>query len=173
MIYVDSNEQEKSYIGLYDKYYKKIYNYLFRKTFDKELAEDLTSNTFLKALDVIKRKNPQIKNFSAWIYKIATNEFLMHHRYKKGKDKISLDDEQNNLREIMNGRTEKFFETHTQYIAVREVLKKLKPDDAALIELHFFEHKTYTELSEILNVKEVTLRSRIHRILKKLNKMLD
>ena len=102
MLQIDSNEDEKSFIKLYDKYYKKIFNYIFRSILHKETSEDLTSNTFLKALNFIKKKNPTIKNFSAWIYKIATNEILMHHRYKGGKNNVSLDDEKNQLQNILN-----------------------------------------------------------------------
>ena len=71
-----------SLVPLFDKYHIKLYNFFLRLTRNRETAEDLTSNTFFKALDYIKKKNPKIKNFSAWIYKIATNELLKHHGIK-------------------------------------------------------------------------------------------
>jgi RNA polymerase sigma-70 factor (ECF subfamily) len=59
---------------LYEKYFDQIYKFIFLKTFDKELTEDLTSQTFLKAIDKIKSfKNDENANFRAWLYRVAYN----------------------------------------------------------------------------------------------------
>ena len=94
-MYVDSDEDEKSFEGLCNKYYEPIYNYIFHRIIDKENADDLTSSTFLKAMKFIIRKNPKIENFHAWIYKIATNEILMFKRGDKKRSKNILIEEYN------------------------------------------------------------------------------
>jgi RNA polymerase sigma-70 factor, ECF subfamily len=59
------------------------------KTYDKELSEDLTSQTFFKALDKINSfKNEKDSNFRAWLYKIAYN--LIIDNYKGKKENVDL-----------------------------------------------------------------------------------
>ncbi len=60
---------------------------MYLKTYDKELAQDITSETFLKALDKINTfKNNKESSFKAWIYRIAYN--LVIDDYKVAKSKV-------------------------------------------------------------------------------------
>jgi len=173
MVYVDSNESCKSFVELYDKYYNKIFNYIYKSVLNKETAEDITSNTFLKALNNIKEKNPKIGNFNAWIYKIATNEVLMHHRYMKDKKTFSIDDEEMQLHNLLESKHANKIDKYIDFISVKNAMKNLKPIENIIINMYFFENKDYAEISGILNINSSTLRSKLHRILKKLNKLLD
>lgn len=73
---VKSIQQGKTenFVQLYEKYVKKIFDFIFFKVGNKQDAEDLTSDTFLKAFDKIEtfdtKKNIQ---FSSWLYSIARN----------------------------------------------------------------------------------------------------
>jgi len=171
MMYVNSNEEEKDFLNLYKKYYSKIYNYIIRKLFNKEVAEDLTSSTFLKALDNINKYNPEIRNFNAWIYKIATNEVILYHKYIGNKKNISIEDNENILSDLLqnDNKTDKYLD----FITVKEAMENLKPLEKNVIELYYFENLGYSEISEILNIKENSLRSIVHRTLKKLEKIMD
>ena len=51
-------------------------------------------------------------------------------------------------------------------------MQKLKPLEIIMIDMHFFENKNYSEMSKVLKIKENTLRSKMHRILQKMNKLL-
>ena len=140
---------------------------------NRETAEDLTSSTFFKALNNIKEKKPKIKNFNAWIYKIATNEVLMHHRYMKGKKTFSIDDDDMNLHNILESKSGTKVDKYIDFLSVKKAMKQLKPIENIIINMYFFENKDYSEISEILKINSNTLRSKLHRILKKLNKILD
>lgn len=139
----------------------------------KETAEDICSQTFLAAYEYIEKKNPDIKSFKNWIYKIATNEIYSHHRKKKNKTFCSMNDENLNLAEYIADNKNVSMENYADFLSLREVLKRLKKEDHLLIELFYFEKMKYTEISKIMKVKEVTLRSRISRILKKLEGSLE
>jgi len=65
---------------LFDKYYGTISNYILRRTGDETLTKDLTASTFLKALDGIQHFEWKGLPFSAWLYRIATNEIHQHFR---------------------------------------------------------------------------------------------
>jgi RNA polymerase sigma-70 factor (ECF subfamily) len=76
---------------LYDIYFDKIYKFVFLKTYDRQLAQDITSETFFKALDKINTfKNNKESSFKAWIYRIAYN--LVIDDYKIANRKISIDE---------------------------------------------------------------------------------
>ena len=64
---------------LYDRYYARILNYLYRRTMDRDLAEELTSRTFLRALEALGRETRPIW-VCPWLYRIATNVHLSHSR---------------------------------------------------------------------------------------------
>ena len=68
---------------LYDKYIKKIYNFIYYKTHHKETAEDLTSQTFIKALDNIKTFSESKGSFASWLYRIARNNVIDYYRKKE------------------------------------------------------------------------------------------
>jgi RNA polymerase sigma-70 factor (ECF subfamily) len=68
---------------LYDDYFEKIYGYIYRKTGDRQWAEDLTAETFTKALANINRYTHTGQPFVAWLYRIAANLVTDHYRAKR------------------------------------------------------------------------------------------
>ena len=169
-MYVDSDEDEKSFEGLCNKYYEPIYNYIFHRIIDKENTDDLTSSTFLKAMKFIIRKIPKIENFHAWIYKIATNEILMFKRGDKKRSKNISIEEYNIQISNFTDDTSENIDKNNEYAVLYKEMECLNEKEKTLIILHFFEKKTYHDISKILNIKENTLRPMMTRTLRKLKK---
>ncbi len=166
---IDIQNLEKSFFDIYDKFYEKILNYLYRSTSHRETAEDLTGNTFLKALAYIKRKKVKIENLSGWLYRIASNELISFYRYNsKRKNNIPYE----NGKHDNTDRKNKGLNGHLEFVDIKDKLEMLKPMEKIIINMHFFENRDYKEMSDILKIREDTLRSNIHRSLKKLNKLL-
>ena len=65
---------------LYRHYVKPIYGYVLRRTLQRELAEDITSQTFMKALERLRQYSPSKGPFAAWLYGIAKNAITDHFR---------------------------------------------------------------------------------------------
>ena len=78
--------QRKIFSSIYDKYVDKIYRFIFIKVSSQEIAEDLTSETFLRGWQVFKERE-DIENPPAFLYQIARNLIIDHYR-EKGKAKI-------------------------------------------------------------------------------------
>src|SRR6476620_11959770 len=72
---------------LYEKYFDRIFNFIYRQTDDEALTADLCSQTFLNALKNLERYQFRGVPFSAWLYKIASNEVNKHYRKLK-QDKV-------------------------------------------------------------------------------------
>lgn len=175
-IYINSDEKESKFEELYKKYYKKIYNYIMRNTLNKEAAEDITANTFFKVVKYInKNADSKIDNFSAWIYKIASNElikYLHKHRLSKVELNLANNDDINDIIEN-SGEKENFMEKFTEFFTIKQAMLGLKPDEKLIIDMYYFEHKKYSEISEILNIKENTLRPMMSRAVKKLKQLVE
>jgi RNA polymerase sigma-70 factor (ECF subfamily) len=77
---------------LYDRYFTVIFNFIYRKIDDEDITADLTSQTFLKALGSLKKYKYKGVPFSAWLYRIASNEVNKHYRAGKKKLVYSFDE---------------------------------------------------------------------------------
>ncbi|MGH7643327.1 MAG: RNA polymerase sigma factor [Candidatus Dormibacteria bacterium] len=74
---------------LYDHYFPQIYRYVASRVRSAELAEDITSEVFFKALRAIGRYRPSGHPFSAWLYQIAVNTITDHYRsHKRSADSL-------------------------------------------------------------------------------------
>ena len=149
---------------LYDRYYSEIFRYIYRRTFDHTLAEDLTSNTFFAALRNIRRYKWRCISFSAWLYRIATNEIGMH--YRKQNPLVGMDSDMSDTSEPDDLSSEE------EYAILHRAILKLKPVYQTVITLRFFEDKTIDEICQITGKKEGTVKSQLHRGLKKLQRIL-
>ena len=75
---------------LYELYYSRILNYIYRRTLDVALAEELTSNTFFNALRALPGYDNRGK-FGAWLYRIAGNEIRLNWRAKRNRRESDSD----------------------------------------------------------------------------------
>ena len=152
---------------LYDRYFTMIFNFIYRKIDDEEITADLTSQTFLKSLGNLKKYRFRGVPFSAWLYRIATNEVNRHYRLTKKKQVFSFDEgEFGNLIE-QNTEDE---ELDIGYI-LRQMLQMCE-SDIEVLELRFFESKGFAEIAYILDISEATAKMRTYRAIEKLRKLL-
>ncbi len=86
-----SQSDSEAFKPLYEKYFKKIFLFIFHRTGDKELTGDLTQQVFLKALKGISKFQLRGLPFSAWLYRIAINECNDFFRKSK-RARVILDD---------------------------------------------------------------------------------
>ena len=162
---------------LYDKFYKPIFNYILRRTSDIKDAQDLTSQTFFKALKGLGKFHWQNISFSAWLYRIATNEVNDFYRKKGDIIRVSID----KVPEIPAPETvdsdfemaEKELKSKEEFIKLHRNIQKLAPIYQTVIVLRFFEKKKISEICQIINKPEGTIKSQIHRALEKLKKAME
>src|ERR671936_1371784 len=81
--------REPAYRELIRRYERPVFSLVYRMVRDRELAEDLTQDTFIRVLNHIDRYRPEFK-FSSWLFKIANNVAIDHLR-KRHLDTVSMD----------------------------------------------------------------------------------
>jgi RNA polymerase sigma-70 factor, ECF subfamily len=162
-----SKKDPKAFGELYEKHFDRIFNYIYRQTDDEDLTADLCSQTFLIAMKHIDRYEFRGVPFSAWLYRIASNEVNKHYRKQKHNKVFSL--EEVRVRELMGlandeGWDEELMERLLRY------LKELPTEMLEVLELRFFEDKDFKEIAFILEITESGAKMRTYRALDRLRK---
>ena len=165
---IQSRDDISKFKALYDAYYCQILNYINHKVMNKDLAADLCSQVFLKAMIGLKSYEIRETSFSSWLYKIAYNEVLMVLRRKKIIRPVILDDY------IISGIQHELpeYDKEALLTSIESLLKQLEEKDVELIELKYYENKSFKEIGTILSCSENTAKVRMHRLIMKLKKEL-
>jgi len=156
-------DPRKDFSEIYDKYIEKIYRFIFLKVNSQDIAEDLTSETFLRVFESFKTNN--IENPQAFLYRVARNLVTDHYR-EKGRtqvvsaDYVSVVDPEENLEKkaILNSDMEQ----------VRFALSSLKEDYQNVIVWYYLDDLPIVEVARMLDRSEEATRVLLHRALKAL-----
>lgn len=161
------NGNTEYFSDLYEKYVQKIYSFIFHKTLHKETAEDLTSQTFLKALEKIKTFNADKSQFQTWLYTIARNttyDYFRTHKTETDIDDIWDLDSGDDL--IHNA------DVRIKYEQLQEKMKVLTAEQREILTLRFWQDLSYKEIAQILGKTEASVKMTTLRSVKKIKKDL-
>ncbi len=153
---------------LYNRYYEPIFRFIFRRTNQEELTADICSQVFLKALQRINSYSYKGVPFSAWLYRIASNEVAQHYRASQKNRVVSM--EESSFTDMIDELDERDTEGLRQQLLV--TLDTLKEGDLQLIELRFFEQRSFREVAEITGITENNAKVRTYRILERMKKKI-
>ena len=141
--------------ALFDKYQKPIFNIALRLTKNFDDAEDITQTVFINAYENLKAFNSKYKFFS-WIYRSAINHSLNLINRNSRKEELNQDliTKEKTPEEIVNEieLSEK----------IQDALGELDINYRIVIVLKHFISFSYTEISDILEVPEKTVKSRLY-----------
>lgn len=156
---------------LYDKYYARIFAYVYHCTLDRTATEDLTANIFLAAFANLGRFRWRQVPFRAWLYRIATNEVRTFYRRRRSarvaRRRAEPDSTVRSSPSADEGPT-----ATEEFRLVHRALLELKPKYREVIILRYFEDKTIAEISEITGARDGTVKSQLHRGLARLQEVL-
>lgn len=160
---------------LYQKHFAEIYRHCYRIVRNKEDAEELANETFVKAHFHRNQFNAQKGNFRGWIFTIATHlafDFLDSAAQKRQRQTISLDDlvYSENDESQSNAHSE-----HTQLLKfIDDCLDRLNEKERLAVSLRHLQDFTLQEIAKILGLKSHTaVRKRIIAGEKKMKKCLE
>ena len=151
---------------LYEYYLPRIYGFILNRCGINEIAEDVTSQTFIKAMLKIKTYKFKGYTFGAWLYRIAHNNLMDYYRKNPNVEVLEP-----NLFESTD-RADFEAEKFERQKIILEALKKLPGQYQQVLSLKFFEELTNEEIADVLGCKKETLAVKLHRSLKALRKVL-
>jgi RNA polymerase sigma-70 factor (ECF subfamily) len=174
--------RESAFRELVRRYDRPVFSLVFRLVRDKDTAEDLAQETFVKVLNNIERYRPEFK-FSSWLFKIANNVAIDHLR-KRSVDTVSLDgsrwatstDEmQATSVRAVDASQSPLEELESRELggAIERAIGSLRPEYRACILLRHVEDRSYEEIAATLDLPLGTVKTYIHRARHELRKALE
>lgn len=157
---------------LYNRYYKQIFLFIYKRTDDENVCGDITSQVFLKAMLNLKKYTYRGVPFSAWLYRIASNEVNQHFRNKKNERVVSMD--KSDIERVF-GMIDEMPESDNKDLfrqVMLDSLDEMKEEEVQIIELRFFEKRPFSEVGYIMGITENNAKVRVYRILERLKKRM-
>lgn len=155
-----------AFAAFYRTHYPRALTYAFRRVGNRESAEEIVERAFVKIVAAFPRFRPTGGSATAWVYRIVTNEINWHFRATMRYKSV--------LMEFFRKRRESVLAEQAghdgaaDFEQVRRALSLLPAKYAAVLSLRYFEQLANTEIAEILQVPESTVRTRVERGLAKL-----
>ncbi len=164
---------ETAFTELVNRYKKAVHALVWRKIEDFHIAEELTQDVFLKAYQKLgSLKKPQ--SFASWLYVSASRRCIAWQR-KKRLPTIPFDETKSTQRQetaysqYVVEEKQRIYE-ETQRDVVKQLLAKLPESERTVITLHYFSEMSSFEIGTFLGVSANTVRSRLRRAQKRLQK---
>ena len=164
---------ETAFTELVNRYKKAVHTLVWRKIEDFHIAEELTQDVFLKAYQKLgSLKKPQ--SFASWLYVSASRSCLAWQRKKRlptipFDETKSIQHQETAYSQYVVEEKQRIYE-ETQRDVVKQLLAKLPESERTVITLHYFSDMSSFEIGAFLGVSANTIRSRLRRAQKRLQK---
>ncbi|HKI95412.1 MAG TPA: sigma-70 family RNA polymerase sigma factor [Gemmatimonadales bacterium] len=172
---------ESAFRELIRRYQRPVFSLIYRMVRDRETAEDLAQETFVKVLNAIDTYRPEHK-FSSWIFKIANNTAIDQLRRKEldtlslegAPDAVTPERQAATALQIGSGGESPLEEIEARELGaqIEAAIGKLRPEYRACIILRHVEGRPYEEIAEILGLPLGTVKTYIHRARGELRELL-
>ena len=151
-----------AFAQLVERYWERLYRWLYRVTHDRHTAEDLAQETFLKAFAGLKRFQAGT-NFAAWLFRIAHNNYANQCRAASRPRQPLPDDVPNRERDPLDQAI-----TTEALQSVAQAIHRLPPEFRAALLLRVEEGFSFRQIAEVLDLTEETARWRVFKARQKL-----
>jgi len=155
---------------LYDSFAKRIFRYICLKIQNREEAEDILQEVFVKAYKGLANLNLDDLNFSAWLYRVTSNTINDHFRKRyRTPEALALDE---NFDVSSSVSVYKEMEIKSELEGVKEAMDQLPLQYKQILELRFVQDFSINEIAQILKKNNLSVRLLQHRALKKIKMIL-
>jgi len=158
-----AREDAAAFAELYDFYMPRVYGFVYRRVRDRAAAEDLTSVTFQRALENVRRADFRNESFGGWLYRVASNAVV--DQVRRDRRTVPMDDVD------AEGPSDLALDTLAAALdrdQLRRALKRLPDNHREVIVLRFYDDLDTGEMCAVLGCSRETLAVRLHRALRAL-----
>ena len=158
-------EIRDNFSKIYDQYVTKIYRFIYLKVSSQEVAEDLSSEVFMRTWETYRSESAKIENIQAYLYQIARNIVADHYRTRKIKivsveETVEIIDEADTLQDQAL--------VSMEMDRVQKALATIQDDYQNLIIWRYLDELSVPEIAQITGKTEENVRVGIHRALQAL-----
>ena len=164
--------ESAAYAIIVGRYQQYVFTLVLRYVPQRELAEELAQDVFVKAYNFLRNFREESK-FSTWLYTIVHTTCLSHLRKKPASARSFDEDElqhlalpfsQNNAGSVIEQRSEKAM--------IESAINMLKADDAEVLTLYYQAEQSIEEIAQIIGIPAGTIKVKLHRARQKLRYIL-
>jgi RNA polymerase sigma-70 factor (ECF subfamily) len=142
---------------LWDDITPKLYGYLLNQLRQKDLAEDIAQDTWIKAMAAIPKFQDRGVRFSAWVFAIARNECKQH--WRGGSKEIPME----TVVEDFDKQTQAT--NNTDYLMIETAFAKMSDEEKEILRLRYLAELSFKEIAAVLEISMIAARVRVHRAL--------
>lgn len=155
---------------LYDRYEAKIYHYVYRRSGEQAVAEDLTAQVFLKMLESIREGKSWHSSFSGWLYRIAHNLVIDHYRRRDRQPAVNIDDAPPAVSGVEDPVATA--EMNIDAERLRAAIRRLTDEQAEVVSLRFLEGYSIAEVAIMVGRSEGAIKALQYRAVAALRSLL-
>jgi RNA polymerase sigma-70 factor (ECF subfamily) len=172
---IASRDDPHAFRELYDRWADRLLAYFYRRTLDAEVAGDLLAETFAVAFERRRRFRDVGRPGANWLYGIAAKELSHWYRRQAVEQRAvrrlaievpALDDES-------IARIEALADMESHRTALAAALERMGPGERHAVQLRVVEEMDYAEIASALRCTEAAARTRVHRGLARLNRLME
>lgn len=161
---------DKGAIGeLYRAHVDMVYRYIYARVGDVAVAEDLTAQVFLKALEGLPTYEPSGSPFAAWLYRIAHARTVDHWRQQQRRREVVLDESLPAAEPAPGDR----LVLETEWNTALDLLAKLTDDQQDVLILRFIGEMSLSEVADALGKTVGAVKAAQHRALAALARLME
>ena len=162
---------------LLNRYKSSIYSYIFFIVHNKDLAEDIFQETFVKVIMTIKQgRYVENGKFKAWITRIAHNLIIDNYRQERSENTISNDEVEvdlfNNIK-LCDGTIEDNLVRHQVLLDVKKLVKHLPENQREVLEMRYYQDLSFKEIVDITGVSINTALGRMRYAILNMRRMAE
>ena len=162
----ESKNNTAAFSVLYDRYVQSIYRYLYYRVGSAPEAEDLTSQTFLSALEALPRYHHQ-GNFAAWLFRIARGKVIDYVRRQQKQLPLKetyLAEATDLLAQVADS---------AEIAQIWSLIHRLEEDEQELIRLRYTAGLPFAQIAVILGSNENKVKKSLYRLVARLQSQLE
>ena len=170
-----ANGNNEAFDTLLIRYKQRLFSYIFQMVRDRDLADDIFQETFIKAITTIRQgRYSDMGKFSAWLYRIARNLAVDSFRAEKGENVVSADDADYdvlNRRELAEDTIEDVMVDVQIEEDLRRLVDRLPDVQRQVLEMRYYQDLSFKEIAEITGVSINTALGRMRYAILNLRRM--
>lgn len=170
-----ANGNNEAFDTLLIRYKQRLFSYIFQMVRDRDLADDIFQETFIKAITTIRQgRYSDMGKFSAWLYRIARNLAVDSVRAEKGENVVSADDADYdvlNRRELAEDTIEDVMVDLQIEEDLRRLVDRLPDVQRQVLEMRYYQDLSFKEIAEITGVSINTALGRMRYAILNLRRM--
>ena len=171
---VRARTDREAFGSLYDLYYPEVLRYCLRRLFVRAVAEDVTSEVFLRVAKQVRGfPGTTEEDFRRWLFRVATNEVNAYvRRTRRRRELLESAARSSAIRVADSGDRPRQEVDMLDWPTLYQAILGLAPREQTILTLRFFEQMSHEEIAGVLNLRAVTVRVALSRALERLRRRL-